>query len=85
MDVVNYFVDYGVTVSIFDPWANPTEVFQEYGLKSIKTIPNQKFDAIILGVEHNQFLEISLNTLLAESSVIYDVKGILKNDSEGRL
>lgn len=85
VDVVNALIDYGITISIFDPWANPAEVFHEYGLKSTKTLPNPKFDAIVLGVAHTQFLEINLNTLLDESSVIYDVKGILKNDSDGRL
>ena len=85
VDVVNALADYGLAVSIFDPWANPAEVFHEYGLKATNTIPDQIFDAIVLGVAHDEFLGMNLNILLNEISVIYDVKGILKHDIDGRL
>ncbi|GAA4054004.1 nucleotide sugar dehydrogenase [Flavobacterium chungnamense] len=77
VDVVNALVDYGVSVSIFDPWANPAEVFHEYGLKSTNTIPNQKFDAIVLGVSHKEFIDIDFTTLQNTISILYDVKGVL--------
>jgi len=43
------------------------------------------FDAIILGVAHHEFNLIDLQKLKKEQSIIYDVKGILKSEIDGRL
>ena len=51
----------------------------EYGLISNTELPNEKYDAIILTVSHKEFLKLDLKPLLKETSVIYDVKGILEN------
>src|SRR5690606_525542 len=32
VDVIHALEDYGVKVSIYDPWANPAEVKHEYGM-----------------------------------------------------
>src|SRR5690606_3493071 len=32
VDVIHALEDYGVKVSIYDPWANPAEVKHEYGI-----------------------------------------------------
>jgi UDP-N-acetyl-D-galactosamine dehydrogenase len=85
VDVVNALADYGLEVSIFDPWANPAEVFHEYGLKSTNTIPNEKFDAIVLGVSHNEFSTIDITALKNINAVLYDVKGIFGAESDGKL
>ncbi|GAA4080458.1 nucleotide sugar dehydrogenase [Flavobacterium cheonanense] len=85
VDVVNALVDYGISVSIFDPWANPAEVFHEYGLKSTNTIPNQKFDAIVLGVAHVEFLDLDLVLLKNANSILYDVKGVFGKIADGKL
>ena len=77
IDVVNSLKDYGVKIAIFDPWANIEEVKHEYSLQITNTLPNSKFDAIVLGVSHKEFLNINLASLTKETSVIYDVKGIL--------
>ena len=48
--------------------------------------PKQKYDAIVLTVAHEQFLNINLKDYLKEGGVIYDVKGILdKNTIDKRL
>ncbi len=47
---------------------------------------SQKYDAIVLTVAHEQFLNINLKDYLTEDGVIYDVKGILdKNTIDKRL
>ena len=84
VDVVAALKDYGMNVTIFDPWVDPAEVEREYGLKIHSNLPGQKFDAIVLGVSHNEFLNLNLNLNLNENSVVYDVKGVLKN-SDARL
>ena len=79
VDVVGALEDYGMNVSLFDPWADPEEVKNEYGLFSSKEKPNKKFDAIVLTVAHNEFKELDFQSLKKEKSVVYDVKNILAN------
>ena len=85
VDVVKSLSDYGINVTIFDPWANPSEVKKEYNLENNITLPNSKFDAIVLGVAHSAFLELNFNDLKTENAIVYDVKGILGNKSDGTL
>ncbi len=85
IDVISSLKEYGINVTIYDPWANPEEVKHEYNLTITTNEPNNKFDAIVLGVGHNQFKNLNYNDLLGEKSVIYDVKGILTRDVDGSL
>lgn len=85
VDVVKALEDYGIKVTIFDPWANPTEVEHEYKLNSTNGLPNQKFDAVVLGVAHKEFLKLDLDSLKKEHGVVYDVKGILKEKADSKL
>jgi UDP-N-acetyl-D-galactosamine dehydrogenase len=77
IDVISSIEDYGANVTVHDPWANEEEVFCEYGLKSMKDIPKQKFDSIILAVAHKEFLKLNFATLMKNNSMIYDVKNVL--------
>jgi len=85
VDVIKALEDYSVKVTIYDPWANPVEVAHEYKLDSTDQLPNQKFDAIVLGVAHKEFLQLDLETLKKENGVVYDVKGILGDKADNKL
>lgn len=85
VDVVKALEDYGIQVTIFDPWANPEEVKHEYGLNMDKELTSEKYEAIVLGVAHNEFLKMNFENLKKDNAIIYDVKGILNNCSDGRL
>ncbi len=85
VDVVAALEDYGITVTIYDPWANTAEVEHEYKLKSQSTLPTDKFDAVVLGVAHKEFLDLDIASLQKDESVLYDVKGILKCEVDGKL
>lgn len=101
VDVVAALKDYGIKVTIYDPWAKPEEVKHEYGLTCYNTLPCHsgrseeslsaaqlestsastsalKYDAVVLGVAHNEFLNLDLNLSLKEKAVVYDVKGVLE-------
>lgn len=79
VDVIKALEDFGVKVTTFDPWANPEEVHLEYSIWSTNEVPNAKFDAIVLGVAHKEFLDIDFSFLRKENAILYDVKGVLKN------
>ena len=85
VDVIRALADYGIEISIYDPLANPSEVQHEYNLITTNTIPNQKFDAIVLGVAHKEFLNLNLDMFKNEKSVVYDVKGVLGEGIDGKL
>jgi UDP-N-acetyl-D-galactosamine dehydrogenase len=85
VDVINCLVDYGIKVTIYDPWASPLEVMNEYKLETTKELPTKKFDAIVLGVSHDLFLNIDMNLLKKDRSIVYDVKGILEGLSDAKL
>ncbi|MCR9227822.1 MAG: nucleotide sugar dehydrogenase [Flavobacteriaceae bacterium] len=85
VDVIKQLMDYGTDVTVYDPWANPAEVAHEYGLSITKNLPDEKFDAVVLTVAHQKFLEMELRPLLKQDGVLYDVKGIIKEAVEARL
>jgi UDP-N-acetyl-D-galactosamine dehydrogenase len=77
VDLINALKDYGINITIHDPWADEKEVMHQYGLKSLKSLPNERFDAIVLTVSHNKFNELDFLSLKNENSVIYDIKNFL--------
>lgn len=85
VDIVRTLQDYNAEVIVHDPWANPDIARHEYGVEIETRLPEEKFDAVILAVAHDQFKEIDLNTLKNGHTVIYDVKGIINYPIDGRL
>jgi UDP-N-acetyl-D-galactosamine dehydrogenase len=85
VDVIKHLKEYGLDVTIYDPWADPIEVEHEYNLITTATLPKLQFDTIILGVAHKEFLNLNFDSLLNPSGLIYDVKGFIRGKTNGRL
>lgn len=85
VDVIKHLKEYGLDITIYDPWVNSEEVMHEYDLEATNSIPKGTFDTIILGVSHSEFLNMNFDDLLNEKGLIYDVKGIIKENVSGRL
>ena len=87
IDVINELKQFNCIVDVYDPWANPQEVKQEYNLKLIDDFTKNKYDGIVLAVSHNEFKTIDLSKLRnGHNAVIYDIKGIWDKDKvDGRL
>ena len=85
VDVIQALQEYGIEVTIFDPWARPSEVYHEYKLTTANELPTATFDAIVLGVAHNEFTTIDLSKLKKSNAVLFDVKGVLNEKADGRL
>lgn len=87
VDIYTTLSEYTNNITIYDPWADKTEVQHEYQIEISNTLDaTKKYDAIILGVAHKEFLEIDIPSLSNENGVVYDVKGILdRNIIDGRL
>ena len=79
IDIISSLKEFGANVSIYDPWADEKEVFDEYGLITSKVLPKKLFDSIVLTVAHNEFVTLKFQNMRKQKSVIYDVKGVLNN------
>ena len=85
VDVVAALKDFETNITIYDPWANPAEVMHEYGLTTVRELPNEKYDAVVLAVSHNEFMSLDFDKLKTENGVVFDVKGILNEKADARL
>ena len=86
VDIYQTLSQYTQNITIFDPWANPTSVEREYGVQISTKAPTEKYDAVILAVSHNEFLNMNIKNYTNDECVIYDVKGLLdRNIIDGRL
>ncbi|WP_374174046.1 nucleotide sugar dehydrogenase [Flavobacterium tructae] len=85
VDVIKALKEYGITVTLYDPLASIEEVKKEYKLETINSVPKEKFDAVVLGVAHAEFLKLDFSELQKENSLLYDVKGVLGTLADNRL
>ena len=86
IDVYEELRSYSANVDVYDPWASPSEVEEEFGFKSLGEIPNKKYHTVVLTVAHKEFMSLDLRSYLVDSGVLYDVKGVLDtNEIDARL
>ena len=88
IDIIEELQSYHVNVDVYDPWASKEEVKHEYGLDLLSSTSDLKssYDAIILAVSHKEFLEVSIDDLKTNQTVIFDVKSLLPlNSVDARL
>lgn len=85
-DIYHTLREYTACITVFDPWANPERVRDEYGIEVTGTLPDGPFDAAILAVAHTAFRGVDLRVLVPQPGVIYDVKGVVpRNVVDARL
>ena len=76
-DIYKELKKYGLGVDVYDPWANAEEVAREYNIDILSEQPVKKYEAIIVAVAHQQFLELDLSSLKVEHAVVFDTKACL--------
>lgn len=79
IDVYNELLEFGTRVDVYDPWANAEEVKNTFNIDLIERV-SDKYQAIILAVSHNEFLQLNIRSFLEDQGLLYDVKGILEKD-----
>ena len=82
IDIYQDLVEFGLDVTVFDPWADKQEVQKIYGitLKNSMSELDRCYSSIILAVGHDYFLEIEWNNFRKHNSLVYDIKGVLPLD-----
>lgn len=77
VDIYHTLAEYTSNITVYDPWANPMLVKNEYDLDIVNDLPDRKYDVVILAVAHDEFKGLEIKSLLRENGVVYDVKGVL--------
>ena len=79
VDIINELEDFGVSIEVWDPVANPEEVQEEYGRSLIAAPKKNCYDAAILAVKHNAFIAdglAALKALVKPGGIVYDIKEV---------
>ena len=82
IDVIKELKDFNMAVDVYDGWANPVEVKRDYGLELIAEINSNKYDGIILAVDHSELKQMGeqkIRSFGKENHVLYDVKHVLSS------
>ena len=84
VDIVSDLASYNTRVDVYDPWVNPEEARQEYGITSVREPEAGIYDAIIVAVAHEQFKAMgapALRVLGKPQHVLYELKHALPADA----
>jgi UDP-N-acetyl-D-glucosamine/UDP-N-acetyl-D-galactosamine dehydrogenase len=83
-DIVGELRSYGVEPMVHDPWGDPHEAQEEYGITLTQTEELQNLDALILAVSHKQYLDDQAGFLgrVRDGGIVIDVKSALTPTSE---
>ena len=81
INIIEELQNWGLTLKVMDPWADPQEVQQEYGLTLTQVTPQAPVDSLVIAVAHTQFAQLSPQQLKALCApnitpVIADLKAL---------
>ncbi|MCF6212487.1 MAG: nucleotide sugar dehydrogenase [Flavobacteriaceae bacterium] len=88
IDIIKELQSFNCNIEVYDPWATVNAVKKEYNLDLIsdKKDLSVNYDAVVMAVSHNEFLDLDISKYTKKNRVIFDVKGILpKTVSDKRL
>ncbi len=81
VDIYHTLAEYTGNITVCDPWADADKVSREYGISICPQVPEAEYDAVILAVAHEEFLNLDVRALAGSRGVVYDVKGVLPRES----
>ncbi|QNR83919.1 nucleotide sugar dehydrogenase [Pedobacter riviphilus] len=85
-DIYKELKAFSMDVDVYDPWANRDEVKAEYGIEMIDGGQFKHYDAVILAVAHQQFLDIDYRSIKEKGALIFDTKSFIdRNLVDARL
>lgn len=85
VDVVSELLSFGVKVLVHDPYADPNEAVEEYGLKTVPFSEFKDLDALILAVAHKEYRSLGFDEIKSwfrepDNALIIDVKCFFDRD-----
>ena len=82
IDIYNDLKEFGLDVSVFDPWLGQSFNSDEYKINIEKNISMKKntYSLIVLAVNHDKFKELDLDSIATSNALKYDIKGFFDKD-----
>jgi UDP-N-acetyl-D-galactosamine dehydrogenase len=80
-ELIKELQEFSINIDAVDPMADAKEFKHEYGISLIDK-PKGTYDAIVLAVNHEQYMDIDesdLKKLVGNQGLIYDVKGVFRD------
>ena len=83
-DFIKVLEEYKLNIEIIDPWVNPKEAQEVYGVNINNKIPKKiKYDAVVCTVAHEEFIKINKSDwkkIIHNKGFIFDLKGIVPRE-----
>lgn len=76
IDIIRELKDFGCFVDVCDPYADPTDTYNEYEINLIQN-PQKIYSAVIGAVKHKEFEMLDPYSFL-KNGIVYDVKNMFK-------
>ena len=75
-ELISDLASYGMQIDVYDPWVNPTQAQQKYGINLLEKHQLGQYQVIVLAVAHGEFktLEPELPNLQTANSLVFDIK-----------
>ena len=84
MDIIKELEEFEIKVYAKDPYANLEEIKREYNIDINTNEANEKVDAVIFAVAHNEYKKLSVkeikNMLKDDSNLVFDIKQIIDRE-----
>ncbi len=83
IDVITGLKDEDISVDIYDPWVDKGLAEDIYNINIVEELESNIYDAIIIAVAHNIFLDLGLENIkksAKDKHVIYDLKSLFSAD-----
>ena len=85
INVVSELRNWGINVVVTDPWADPAEVKEIYGITLKEINSKQQVDSLIVAVGHNEFRDLSPEKLISyckgNTPLLADVKSLYNKEA----
>ncbi len=78
IDIYQELQQFGMEVNVYDPWADPELVQQEYGFRLDSTLIDRNYKAIIVAVSHQEFLAIDYEKYQLNGAIVFDTKSFIE-------
>jgi UDP-N-acetyl-D-glucosamine/UDP-N-acetyl-D-galactosamine dehydrogenase len=89
LDVISELLDCKISVEVFDPWIKKIDLPSDSNIKLVSELKEKCYDAAILAVPHQVFLEMDhsdFKKICKKNSIVFDLKSVLpQNASDIRL
>ncbi|MBB1501285.1 Vi polysaccharide biosynthesis UDP-N-acetylglucosamine C-6 dehydrogenase TviB [Propioniciclava sp. MC1683] len=80
VDIIAELEDYGISVDVHDPWADPDEARAHYGIDLVAEPDADAYDGVVLAVEHREFKALGAGAVRgfgrSGGHVVYDLKNV---------